>query len=70
MTTFEKELEALINRYSKENDSDTPDFILAEYLIGCLNGFNLAVLRRSKWYGHWDRPGVNSTEPFTKRESK
>ena len=29
---FQKELTALINEYSKENDSDTPDFILARYL--------------------------------------
>ena len=34
--TFERELESLINRFSKENDSNTPDFILAQYLLGCL----------------------------------
>ena len=36
---FRKELEDLINRFSKENGSNTPDFILAEYLEGCLSNF-------------------------------
>lgn len=47
---FEKELESLLNRYSKENGSDTPDFILAEYLIGCLENFNNTVGKRTTWY--------------------
>lgn len=47
---FHKELESLINRYSKENDSDTPDFILAEYLRDCLHAYNAAVAAREKWY--------------------
>jgi hypothetical protein len=51
MDTFERELESLINRYSKENDSNTPDFILAQYIVGCLTAFNNAVQRREAWYG-------------------
>lgn len=47
---FEKELESLLNRYSKENGSDTPDFILAEYLTGCLENFNNTVGKRTNWY--------------------
>jgi hypothetical protein len=50
-TQFEKELEILINRYSKENDSDTPDFILAKYLNECLDNFSAAVKQREEWYG-------------------
>lgn len=34
-----------------ENDSNTPDFILAEYLIDCLKSFDKAVNRREQWYG-------------------
>lgn len=45
---FQKELTALINRYSQENHSDTPDYILAEYLLGCLGSFNYAVNARTK----------------------
>lgn len=50
-TEFEKELESLINRYSLENRSDTPDFILAEYLVNCLNAFDIASRSREAWYG-------------------
>jgi len=48
---FKKELEQLINKYSMENDSNTPDFILAEYLIKCLDAFNVTLQRREAWYG-------------------
>ena len=48
---FEKELEMLINEHSKENESDTPDFILAQYLKGCLANYEEAVKARDKWYG-------------------
>lgn len=51
MSDFKKELENLINRCSKENDSNTPDFILAEYLTDCLIAFNKATNRRNNWYG-------------------
>lgn len=49
--TFEKELAGLINKYNMENDSDTPDFILAKYLRSCFLAFNGAVVRRERWYG-------------------
>jgi hypothetical protein len=47
---FEKELTELINRYNKENDSDTPDFILARYLNAVLLNFNAAINDREQWY--------------------
>lgn len=50
-TEFEKRLAVLINEYSKENDSDTPDFILARYLNEVLKNFNAAVMDREQWYG-------------------
>ena len=50
-TKFQTELEQLINKYSVESESNTPDFILAEYLGNCLNAFNIAVKRREDWYG-------------------
>lgn len=49
--SFQTELEALINKYSVENQSSTPDFILAEYLTGCLEVFNKTVIKRASWYG-------------------
>lgn len=48
--TFRDELCSLINRHSKENGSNTPDFILAEYLTDCLHAFDKAVTRRTQWY--------------------
>lgn len=49
--TFKKELESLINRHGRENVSNTPDFILAQYLLDCLENFNRTSLAREKWYG-------------------
>lgn len=53
MESFEKELTELINRHSMENGSDTPDFILANYLINCLANWNFAILSRETWYGRF-----------------
>jgi hypothetical protein len=53
---FEKELRDLINRYSKENESNTPDFILAQYMASCLAAFTTAVQLRENWYGRDPRP--------------
>jgi hypothetical protein len=58
--TFEQELEQLINKYSKENGSNTPDFILAQYLGRCLENFDLTVNRRESWHG---RGVIPTTEP-------
>lgn len=49
---FQIELSALINRHSKENGSDTPDFILARHMQGCLELFDSTVNARTAWYGH------------------
>ncbi len=48
---FEKELERLLNKYNMEAGSDTPDFLLAEYLRSCLTVFNVVMVKRAKWYG-------------------
>lgn len=40
---FRAELRELINRYSMEIPSNTPDFLLADYLIRCLNAYELTV---------------------------
>ena len=48
---FRKSLVELLNKYSKENDSNTPDFILANYLIKCLDAYNETLQLREKWYG-------------------
>lgn len=50
-------LTELINEYSLENASNTPDFILAQYLLDCLNAYNKAVQDRAVWYNRIDVPG-------------
>ncbi len=50
-TALEKELEGIINSNSRENDSNTPDFLLAEFMMNCLDAFELASNKREVWYG-------------------
>lgn len=51
------DIRAAINRRSRENVSNTPDFILAEYMLACLNAFETAVGDRDGWYGNKPKPG-------------
>jgi len=51
MTEFRKEIQQVINKYSKENGSDTPDFVLARYLEDTLHAFDRAMRSREEWYG-------------------
>ena len=45
----------------KENESNTPDFILAQYLESCLTAFNTATQQRENWYGRDPRPNSISS---------
>lgn len=45
--SFEEELKTLINKASLENDSNTPDFILASFLTNVLIEWNHAINARS-----------------------
>lgn len=60
MTTFREELQQLINRNSAENGSNTPDFILAQFLDDSLLAFDHAVNARENWYGH----NASPVDPF------
>lgn len=48
---FEKELTSLINRHSMEQDSNTPDYILAHAMMEALQSFQRNVSFRERWYG-------------------
>jgi len=37
---FRNDLQDLLNRHCMENESNTPDYILADYLIECLRTLN------------------------------
>lgn len=48
---FQRDLQDLINKHSMESFSDTPDFILAEFLSACLEVYDRTVARRENWHG-------------------
>lgn len=48
---FREELKHLINKYSKENSSGTPDFILANYMSGALKLYEDTIHEREGWHG-------------------
>ena len=63
---LKEEIREILNRNSRENMSDTPDFILAQYLIDCLVAFESAMQTRDSWYGKggryykWNEPIENT----------
>ncbi len=50
-STLKKKLEELINSECRENDSNTPDFLLAEFMVNCLDAFELTSNKREVWFG-------------------
>jgi hypothetical protein len=48
--SFRKDLEKLINTHSKDNCTNTPDFLLANFLISCMDAFDLTVRKRDDWF--------------------
>jgi hypothetical protein len=54
---FRDALEDLINIHSMENASDTPDFILANYLMTCLVAYDETTKARDQWYSVHLTPG-------------
>lgn len=57
MPRLHEDLEELLNKHSAENLSNTPDFILASFLMACLSAFNGSVVGRDNWYGIAPEPG-------------
>ena len=57
------EFQTVINCNSIENASNTPDFILAEFLGDCLDAFKTASNKREKWYGVALEPGKDNGAP-------
>jgi uncharacterized protein YejL (UPF0352 family) len=44
-----KEIAAVLNRHSVENRSNTPDFMLAEFMLGVLNVYENTLRNREQW---------------------
>lgn len=55
---LKNDITAVLNKHSVENESQTPDFILAEYLCACLDAWNGAV----GWRGSWRNEPLTSNE--------
>lgn len=53
---FEAELTELINKHSMESNSNTPDFILARYLCGCILAWTIATNKRDDLRGRDKQP--------------
>ena len=52
---FEKELEELLNKHGWDTKCDTPDFILAKYIINTLNNYKDAIQADIDWHSDWKR---------------
>ena len=65
--SLENELASTLNKASAENESNTPDWILAEYMIACLGAFTVATLRREDWYGCRHYPSKDAGVPPSTR---
>jgi hypothetical protein len=52
-----RDLSSVINHHSRENVSNTPDWLLAKFLALALTSFEMATLARERWYGHGHEPG-------------
>ena len=59
---LKKLIEIELNRRCAENGSNTPDFLLAEYLIDCLNIWDKITKKRDKWYSVHLEPGNSHFE--------
>lgn len=55
--TLLQQLASVINRGSRENESNTPDFILASFMGDALQAFERTTQARDAWYGMDPRPG-------------
>lgn len=49
---FREKLAKLLNKYSREHGSNTPDFILARYILEVVKAFDNAANVRDIWYEH------------------
>lgn len=59
-TDLARDLQALLNRYERESGSDTPDFLLANYMLRALEAAEELILAREGWYGAVLAPGVRA----------
>ncbi len=52
-----EELRRLLNITSRDNTSNTPDYVLAEFMLAALTAFEAGIKERDRWYGIAPTPG-------------
>ncbi len=57
---FKQDLTKLLNKYNRENQSDTPDFILARFILDSVKAFDAAARVRDVWYEHHCAPAMRA----------
>lgn len=68
---LEQAIERAINAFSAEGGSDTPDFLLAEFLVRVLGCWNAGIVARERWYGRPPgSPTGGSLDEVTHEESQ
>lgn len=61
---FKDEIARVVNAFSRENRSNTPDWILANYIERCLVALEVAICDRDHWYRIAPSPGDDPTLSF------
>lgn len=57
MSDLAHDLAEVINKHSRENTSNTADFLLAEYMLDALAAAEKLIKGRDRWYGLNPTPG-------------
>lgn len=58
MSTFRKELIDLLNKHNKDSEANTPDYVIADFLIHSLKAYSKAILLRRE---HLEGNNINET---------
>lgn len=61
---FRSELTKLLNRTGKENGSNTPDFILAQFIENIIIAFDFTLQQRDKWHGVPDAMSLKNASDY------
>lgn len=57
---FIVDLETLLNEHARESESNTPDFVLAQFLKGCLDSFDTGIRDREVWNNRSQKEAVET----------
>lgn len=57
VSAFESELEQLLNKHCIDNRLNTPDFLLARFLVQTLDQLEQSITSREQWFGYGLRIG-------------